>query len=169
MGCDIHGFTEKKNPETKFWEVIKRERTEDMEKWDSLEPFRGHRNYGLFGLLADVRNYSEIPVIKEATYELPTGCSKEVREKYGDGDDYHSLTSFTLAELLQVDLDKKFYDMRVMINGNGAAKAESLEEANHTTYREFLGPVFEQEVEALKKIMGNQSPEDVRIIIWFDN
>lgn len=108
MGCDIHSRAELKCGDE--WETV----TEAL--WPSawfkhdepvsfhnvpyeVQPFRD-RNYGLFGVLAGVRNYSGLTPLAE-----PRG----VPEDAGDGwkayvaewsGDLHSMSWFTHAELL---------------------------------------------------------------------
>lgn len=113
MGCDIHSRAELKFGDE--WETV----TEalwpsDWFKHDApvtpynvpyvVEPFRS-RNYGLFGLLAGVRNYSGLTPLAE-----PRG----VPEDAGDGwkayvaewsGDLHSMSWFTHAELLKARTD----------------------------------------------------------------
>lgn len=113
MGCDIHSRAEIGYDGD--WETI----TDAL--WPSgwfkhdapvtpynvpytVEPFRS-RNYGLFGLLAGVRNYSGLTPLAE-----PRG----VPEDAGDGwkayvaklsGDLHSMSWFTHAELLKARTD----------------------------------------------------------------
>lgn len=151
MGCDIHAYAEVK----------------EKGKWtfSGLTPF-DWRSYGMFGFLAGVRNYSKAEPIAKGR-GVPADLSPEVKESEESWDmDGHSHSWVSLKELLDFDYDKKFYDMRVMRDGNGAAEARSLEEAHHTTYREFLGEGFFEELEELKQL---GKPENVRVVFWFDN
>src|SRR5690349_22470025 len=93
------------------------------------EPFP-YRQYGLFGFLADVRNYSCSPVIAP-----PRGLPDDIdltadeREEFADGWYHHNASWLTLAELLAYDYDQVFWDRRVtkaLPSGvlDGAALAE---------------------------------------------
>jgi len=149
MGCDIHSYTEvKKNG-----------------KWDkNPEVFFNWRSYGMYGFLANVRNYSEVPPVS-----LPKGLPDDIsidRDRLEEAGYYHSHSYLTLAELLAVDYDKHFYDMRVMRDGNGAARARTLDEAEYTTLRKFLGEEFFNNLEDMKKL---GEPDEVRIVFCFDN
>ncbi len=151
MGCDIHAYAEIK--EKGKWEFT------------GINPF-DFRSYGLFGFLAGVRNYSEAePIAKERG--VPSDLSPEVSESNESWDsDGHSHSWVSLKELLDFDYEKKFHDMRVTRDGNGAARARSLDEAEHTTYREFLGHGYFKDLDELKEL---GDPANVRIVFWFDN
>src|SRR5512146_1582024 len=113
MGCDIHTHAEVRIngiwepsgavfPLDEFgqkWE--KRSHTEHPFDW---------RSYGMFGFLADVRNYSHVPCIQKPTYKMPEDASGWTVEQYGDGNDYHSLNVLTLRQLLEFDYDQMFWD-----------------------------------------------------------
>ena len=164
MGCDIHSYAEiRKN---KKWEMVSGAFSHSHKKNHPFET----RDYGVFGFLANVRNLSEVPNIKEPTNELPDNVSKEVKEVWEDwGPDGHALSWLTLKELLDFDYDQIFWDRRVKKqrpNGgwNYAARAES-GEGRHLSVREFLGEsIFFERLETLKAL---GEPEDVRIIFWF--
>src|SRR5690242_9164201 len=141
MGCDIH--------------VTAEVRTESG--WaDSGWLVFDCRDYGIFGFWADVRNYSESPVIAEPR-GLPddAAMTAEQREEWADGW-YHSASWLTLAELLAYDYDQTFWDRRITRDGNGAALAEE-GEGRHVTLREFLGAWYFAELERLRSL---GSPED---------
>lgn len=157
MGCDIHSYAEVRR--NGRWEPVSGQQFSDGD-----EPF-GWRNYGMFGFLADVRNYSYVPVIAERR-GIPGDVSAEVLDDYhwwtGNA---HSATWLTLAELLAYDYDQTFWDRRVTRNGDGAALAEE-GEGEHVTLREFLSEGFFADLETLR---GLGDPADVRVVLWFDN
>jgi hypothetical protein len=153
MGCDIHCHAEKRSPEG----------------WKRLpipEPF-DWRQYGLFGFLAGVRNYSQVPSLAPHR-GLPADVSAEVREdSEGWNGDGHSHSWVTLGELLAFDYDAPVEDRRVtrQVAANawdGGCTAEP-GGGEQTTYRAFLGPKFFEELERLK-VAGAD-----RIVFWFDN
>lgn len=192
MGADIHIFAEIRKADK--WERL----TEDV------FPYYGHektnapfnwRSYDMFGFLANVRNYSNIPPLGELK-ELPNdseylntkldepigfnygfvdnGIAYTIKEEIENDLDYHSKTYYTLKELIDFDYDKTFEDLRYTevtknpngtIFANGAAIAEK-GEGNITTFREFLGEKFFECIEIMKTL---GEPENVRIIFWFDN
>lgn len=136
MGCDIHLFVEvKKEGE---WECI-------SDDW-----YDG-RSYSLFGILADVRNYSKFPPISKPR-GLPEDFSlKSYREHYGwDG---HSDSYYSLKELLDFNWDRQVYDYRDI--------------PKETTYRKAVGN-FVEKLHCLEAELGC-NPENVRLVFWFDN
>jgi hypothetical protein len=125
------------------------------------------RDYGIYGFLADVRNYSHSPVIAEPR-GLPTDVSQAVAEDDGDDCDHFAHGWLSLAELLAYDYDQVFWDRRVtkqMPSGvwNGAALADE-GEGEHVTLREFLGEYFFRELDRLKMLAPVES---VRLVFWF--
>lgn len=154
MGCDIHAHAERRNPEG---------------GWGRLaipEPF-DHRNYGVFGFLADVRNYSEVPPLAPRR-GLPADASEAVKEDCeswsGDG---HSHSWLSLGELLAFNYDATFEDRRVTrqvaVNAwDGGCTAEP-GGGRQTTFRAFLGPNFFKELDRLKAAGAE------RVVFWFDN
>lgn len=173
MGCDIHSFAEVRRDGK--WEVVGKvfpETSDYMrETYGPMtsEPF-GWRSYGMFGFLANVRNYSHAPVIAEPKYALPDDVSDEVRDAYGDGDDYHTTTWLTLRQLQEFNYDQVMWDRRVTKQvapnyWDGAALAEE-GEGEHLTVRKFLHQHFFEHLKALSQL---GEPDDVRIVFWFDN
>jgi hypothetical protein len=149
MGCDIHSYVEIRNGNQ--WE-------------SSLNEVFDYRNYGLFGFLADVRNYSHSPVIAEPR-GLPDDVSPELRAEYDEWGDCHSTSWLTLAELLAYDYDQTFWDRRVTKGNNGAALADE-GEGRHLTLREFLASSYFAQLDYLAKL---GDPSTVRVVFWFDN
>lgn len=72
MGCDIHSHVESQN-ENGSWERVIWEQQEEFD----AGPF-DWRSYGLFGFLADVRNYSAVPPLADQR-GLPEDVSEDVR------------------------------------------------------------------------------------------
>lgn len=173
MGCDIHSFLEVRKDGK--WEV--EGDVFPLSGWDleySLSRKRGThtshpfdwRSYGMFGFLADVRNYSHSPVIQPPTYTIPDDASDKIKEMFEDGGgDYHSHTYLTLRQLTEHDYDKTFWDRRVSKNGNGASLAEE-GEGQTVVLRDWLGEGFFEQIEIMKTLGGL---DDVRVILWFDN
>jgi hypothetical protein len=127
-------------------------------------------NYGIYGFLADVRNYSHSPVIAEPR-GLPddVDMTAEEREDWADGWQ-HGASWLTLAELLAFDYEQVFWDRRIereISPGcfDGAALAEE-GEGEHVTMRDFLGEWYFGQLEMLGTL---GTPEDVRIVFWFDS
>lgn len=156
MGCDIHTFVERRD-DTGAWQVL-----------DGEHPFNW-RSYGMFGFLADVRNYSAVPPIREPR-GLPNGVSQEVRGVYEGWDDYHTPTWLTVRELAEFDYTRTMNDRRVIRqtspNGRDGGVTGTPEEGQLEPFSEFLGTEFLAEIEHLK-MLG--STDKVRVVLWFDN
>jgi hypothetical protein len=181
MGADIHLFTEvRKNGK---WQ-----------KADIDEAF-GWRSYGLFGFFADVRNYSHVPQLADPkglpndSEYLNTPLDEPQRYIYGGYDNgtaytkkgeiecdmnYHSLSWFTLKELMDFDYDQTFEDRRTIkttVYSNGSKLIDGRAEVEpgqgtKITFREFLGSHYFDQITDLQSL---GQPEDIRIIFWFDN
>jgi hypothetical protein len=157
MGCDIHSYAEVRNKETGKWEkAIAFTTIDDFDKdWYKADvgdnPFNW-RSYGMFGFLADVRNYSSVPTIVEPR-GIPEDVSDEINSEYEYWGYYsHTASHIYLREFVEYDYDKKFEDTR---DGDAVI-----------TVREFLSEMFFQHIEDLKKLGGL---DDVRVVFWFDN
>ena len=150
MGCDIHYMVQiqtspgiwKNRPDWKFFDG---------------------RSYNLFGVLANVRNYGELPYISDPRgfpedVELDdTICAYEILGRWlGD----HSFTYLTLAELLSFDYDQKCFNKRDL-----QTEPEPLRDYLPDEYFVNL-----KQLEYEMKYCGNNlTPHDVRILIGFDN
>lgn len=175
MGCDIHSHAEVKQPDGSWRNVgrmfpVNDKIWADIIKSDVEEPFYP-RNYGVFGFLADVRNYSHVPVVAECKYSIPDDAAPETKAAWSEWEGHgHSASWLTLEQLLAVDYGKTFWNRRVTKQvapnaWNGAALAEE-GEGTHETLREFLGDTFFLHLDTLKTL---GKPEDVRVVFWFDN
>jgi len=156
MGADIHSIAEYKKEGD--WILSDKEIFSNGKK---TSPF-DWRSYGMFGFLANVRNMSNVPVIKSPV-GLPSDSlhlNKMHDDMWGDGSlreditsgGYHSYSYLLLSELLDYDYGVIFIDVR------GTPK--------RTTIRDFLGPAFFKEIDQLDTL---GDPEEVRVIYWFDN
>jgi len=177
MGCDIHAFAETRQPDgswQKVGEVFPLDNwASEYHKKSHSDEFYNVRNYGVFGFLAGVRNYSAIPPLSDPK-GLPVDLSPAVREKTEDWDgDGHSWSWLALGELTTPDYDAQVWDRRYTRQEgpnywNGAATALETEHELGTreSLRKFLGEHYFKHLDVLKSLGG---PEDVRIVFWFDN
>jgi hypothetical protein len=149
MGCDIHTFVEQQTPTG--WEHLE---IQEVFDW---------RSYHLFGWLAGVRNYSQVPPIAEPR-GLPADVSREV-EKESNDLDWHSRSWLSADELLAFDYDATFEDRRVTVSGDGGHTAEP-GGGEMTTYREFLGPNYFADLTRLAEL---EKDAPTRVVFWFDN
>lgn len=191
MGADIHSFAEVRKDGK--WLRVEEPVFDDYGDKKITEPF-GWRSYAVFGFFADVKNYSHCTPISEpkglpddsewlnspskyayainpmSGEPIPENERETNKKDVQEDGNYHSMSWLTLKELLDYDYEQKFWDRRVTKqtspNGwNGAALAEE-GEGQTITYREHLGEGFFKDIEVLKTL---GSPEDVRIVFWFDN
>lgn len=139
MGCDIHSVAIDAEGR-----AIKGGVWADDEDDCPGEPF-GWRNYGVFGFLANVRNYSSVPPISE-----PRGRPDDL--KYDDDSEYlgdHSFSWLSIEELVSFDYSQEIIDHR-----HGAEL---------TTYRKFLGEDFFADLLELQSIGAD------RVVFGFDS
>jgi len=129
-----------------------------------LTPFNW-QNYGMFGFLANVRNYSQVPCIS-LPRGLPENVSEEVKwyiEHEGDG--AFSVSWLSVDELLNFDYNSQFEDRRCakQIRPRFWDHGSTCEvgEGKMTTYRDFLSKEFFRDLLILKE---NQAD---RIVFWF--
>lgn len=179
MGADIHGIVQVQN-EQGLWQEIKSYFSPD--EWEVKSygadykrdsPFED-RNYGVFGFLADVRNYSKVPTV--GAYQ---GFPKDLGVEIGD-DSTHSWGRHTnnghsghhvyLSQLLDFDYEQTFEDLRVnrQIAPNlwdGGCTGDP-GEGKLMTIREFLGKVFFKDLQELATL---GEPDKVRFVFYFDS
>jgi hypothetical protein len=148
MGCDIHMIVQRKT--ATGWETIP--------EFDCFDD----RNYGVFGFLAGVRNYSDVPPLSE-----PRGLPDDIQE----GDDGwlgdHSFSWLVASELTNFDYDQPVKDRRITVqtgpnSWTGCATAEP-GGGEMTTWREFLGPRFMAFVDRLR------GESEYRIVFGFNS
>ncbi len=173
MGCDIHCYAEvfEKGTWVKVGNVFRLD--EFRQEWNRSEygdqPITS-RNYGLFGWLADVRNYSRVPAISQPR-GVPNDVSKEVAKEINEWDgDGHSHSWLLLSEMINVDYEAVFWDRRVtkeILPGvfSGAALADD-GEGEIVTLKNHLGREYFESLDVLKTL---GETDGVRIVFWFDN
>ena len=126
MGCDIHVTAQRL--------VDGRHVDLDMEVFE-------WRDYGIFGFLADVRNYSDVPPLSSPR-GYPEDCGHLVN------DYHHSASWLSVEELRRFDYDATFEDRRTMRDGDGAADAGP-GNGEVKTFREFLGKAYFEDLERM--------------------
>ncbi len=161
MGCDIHLYGEKRIRPS-WWQFWKRSKWVTIDKWSIEDDFgdlfdnprqlsikrsdriyTDGRNYNLFCALAGVRSYcfeGDPPIISKPK-GLPKDCCIEIKsESKSWGSDGHSHSWNTLSELIAFDWSEYGETCNVFIN------------------------------EVIPKLKAyNTSPEDIRIVYFFDN
>ncbi len=112
----------------------------------SNQPYGG-RCYGLFGVLAGVRDTSQDMIVPDRFNQLPDDVSDELKIMSNEyGVDGHSHNFLTLRELM----NSKYYKM----------SGEKLNDMGIDSY------FFKTMVPDLQKF---GKPDEIRIVFWFDN
>jgi hypothetical protein len=184
MGCDIYSWVEAYNPQTSKWKVVRNAFPADdldksLYKTDFVSaPFRD-RNYGLFGFLADKRNFACCEPLAQprglpADCDLEGGCavmneSNVVQDEHVGGvelrDGFNSHSWVLLRELVDFDYEKVFWNRRIKKGKDNAATTQE-GEGVYQTYRELLGPAF---FETLQIMQGLGQPDHVRVVFCFSD
>lgn len=182
MGCDIHTFIEMKKEITQITENDPSVKTKWVDAnlyvknmyYDPTDPERESieteyartrhlttRNYKLFAVLANVRNYNDLPSIAPDR-GMPSDASKALIDAYNeDIADAHSLSYITLREL------RDWYK-----------KQEANELKNQLLEKPQLHKLFDPWFDFIKNHVaqsfyvytGNEDFWDnFRITFWFDN
>lgn len=151
MGCDIHMHVEYK--EKGVWQ------NGNFYKKDGygyeLVEFYGDRNYKLFAILADVRNYDCVKYISEPK-GFPDDATEYVSLDYVRwGIDAHSCSYFTLKELIDFNEEHHYEELDHLIDAL-KARADDL----YVIY-DFM---WKHDRERAYELSNN-----IRIVFWFDN
>lgn len=160
MGCDIHCIAERKIGD-------RYEAVSDVEFTDGYRTPFDWRSYGMFGFLAGVRNYSDIPPLA-ANRGVPEHVSPTYAEELEIwSGDAHNHSWASVSELAAFDYDQPVEDRRVTRQiGHNAWNGGCTSEpggGEMTTYRKFLGPDFFSDINKLTEIGAD------RVVFFFDN
>lgn len=171
MGCDIDAWVEAKRGGrwTKSGPVF------PLSEWETKyyadrPGYRRHiwdeRNYAMFGVLADVRNYSAVPPLDEPR-GWPEDSPADRDDEYWD---CHSASYYTLKELLDFDWSTPCEDRRVTVGGDGGCTCPP-GAGQMTTYAEHCGERFMGDLKLLAEWARAEGlpPEDVRVVFAFNN
>jgi hypothetical protein len=183
MGCDIHGFIE----------------VGSQGEWVMYKNIKEYvnRNYDMFGLLFDVRNYCGYDPIA-ARRGLPADVSDETRESYGRTTDYHSASYITAQELAAIDWTKKSSQRNErtsiyrVVNGEErwegsfgwsnvltSAQHELLSygetivigdlryRRDYALYSDALEADWQRVIDDMSSLLATF--DEVRLVVWFDN
>lgn len=194
MGCDIHLYTESRrtiNNEKKWinvdnWKLNPYyDGIDKNEKEYEVNHAYRERNYNLFAMLADVRNYSNQKVISNAK-GIPTDASEVVKTESNDyGDDGHSHSWLTMKELYDFFKENPNENHSGLVDAKGAKKIENGEmpdwwcqssNREDLIYKEWTvknetlaGFIKTLEEHFETKWHIEEYPEDYRIVFFFDN
>lgn len=150
MGCDIHTYKEKRidgqwvSGET--WEVSEDQYSGDSIRYDRTgdTPYRG-RNYAQFGLMAGVRwDSPHTPEVRGIPQDASPEVKREIEQWDSDGHTHSYLTVRELKELAA----------KVLV----ASSDENHAYAVHGLHS-LISSVDEADI----------SPDDIRVVFFFDN
>lgn len=196
MGCDIHLFTERKETidGKKRWFNIDNWKlnpyyekdNEDGEFEYKLNPSYRARDYELFSILADVRNYSGNKPIAQPK-GLPEDVSDTVKaESIKWGSDGHSHSFFTMKELYDYYEENNIVKFSGYVDSKGAKEIEAGKMPSWwcggSTLEGMVWKEWQQENFGLKNFIDvlekhfkseyyrkEEDAENYRIVFWFDN
>lgn len=196
MGCDIHLFTENKRiiNNKKQWVNIDnwklnpyyKENNGDRETKYEINPAYWGRNYALFSLLADVRNYSGNKPISEPK-GIPDDVSQIIRsEKDKWGSDGHSHSFLTMKEIYDYYEKNNSVKFSGLVDSDGVKAIEKGDMPNWwckgSTMTNLVWKEWVQENYVLKNFIKvledhfesefyrkEEDAENYRIVFWFDN
>lgn len=195
MGCDIHLFTERKrniNNEEKWvnvdnWKLnpYYDKNNEEEKEYELISAYR-NRNYTLFSLLANVRNYDDNKIISEPK-GFPTDASEIVKKQneYWEGGG-HSHSFFTMKELYDFYEENKTVRFTGLVDQKGVqeiengqmpswwCKASTQEDLVYKEW-EFDNLILKDFIEKLESHFKSEyydkerDCEKFRVVFWFDN
>jgi len=199
MGCDIHLFTERKrsiNNKEKWVNIDHLKlnpyfRVDDFEPQFEVIPLYDDRNYNLFAMLANVRNYHNNNIIA-APKGFPDDCSDFVNgEKARWGEDGHSHSYFTLKELKEFRNNNKITNYAGFMTPENAILVDKGEmpkswcqgtNVEGYVYKEWrykddiIGTLVDRLEKRIREefyLYGDEETtkydDEVRIVFWFDN
>jgi hypothetical protein len=203
MGCDIHLFTERKRhirDEEKwinmdYWQYNPYYDSEDPDGESEMEVksfYRG-RDYDMFSVLANVRNYSDNNFIIEDRGLPDDICQITKKEADRWKGDAHSHGYYTLKELMDYIKKNPTIKRSGMVPKEAAEKLETTGETPNTWAQDVhpsLGWVYKEweDPSSLKRIVDKlidrrneefwirrdnmeetEHDDKIRIVFWFDN
>lgn len=200
MGCDIHMCLEGRNDAADNWvsadyfrinPYYRPERDDEPRYW--RVGIYSSRNYELFAILADVRNYDNRIIPIDNPRGIPDDSCDVITDEYASwGIDAHSASYLTLKELKEYAASAPVITYGGMLSPEQAAVFDSTGELPTSwcgwcsdksyVYREWqeenrlLDPIIEAIEHRAAEIFwwfGNDAIEkhldDLRIVFWFDN
>lgn len=154
MGCDAHPFVEIKGVRSDKWRYKESKRgwwrKRELHGWsyEELEKHRpsyinffGTRNYWLFGLIADVRNGMGFTPLFPSR-GIPDDADTKTKKMIEDDSDLHSVTYFTLQELMDIPWDAPCVEMPIPVFSDEYVEwketgklPDRADHADHATFR----------------------------------
>lgn len=146
MGCDILAYVEVQD---------------DNKKWHIAQTIFDFRNYGVFGFLANVRNYSAVPLLPGVHEGIPEDASEEYLDHC---DDRHSYHWCMVDALTKFDYDGLVEDRCCMIGNDSGCTCEE-GQGTIEKWSDFLGGTFLRDVYTL----STYDPDKTRVVYCFDS
>lgn len=142
----------------------------DLFKWDfeyqfEPVPIYDGQNYGLYSVLADVRNYEKLPSIRDNSF--PTDACDYVKDDYLKSLDKVSPSYATLAELNKANRDIKLTEEDVEVYSAKYAAVNGLEQLI-TLLLERVPVLYVDEITECKKTLMEKYGDHIRVVYWFD-
>ena len=139
------------------------EKQQKSGRWRSfyLDDVWDERNYALFGFLANVRNYSAVPVVSPPR-GLPEDASLTVTKAFGSGE-FHTASWLSLDELVSFDYGQTFIDRRNIAKGFNDNCSVPIAEGRRAIVRDILGPLFFHHLARMRAARID------RVIFWFED
>ena len=187
MGCDIHAMIEVQKP---LYE------NSNTQVWINAGDPLIDRDYTLFSVIGNVRNYDNIPYIGEdrfssflnenSMYDNITPCEefKALIENWDE--DGHSHSYVTLKEMKDYDTNQRYNCSRIVLV-NGEEEGAIIATCAYTNCKDKTStvgtiPVFGEfpngkqrwiklieRIEKVGKIYDVTDPEKIRLVFFFDN
>lgn len=180
MGCDIHTRVEYLNT-NKEWVCGDFFRINPYYIGDSpheVDPYSvvevcDDRNYELFAVLADVRNYDGMPYIDEPRGIPDNACAKTHRDYNAWGEDAHSASWFTLKELIEYRAGAGSTIKRSgMVSPEDAEKLDATGEeprmwCGYTSDKSWVYREWEVEYNPLDKLIAELKRRGEELYLWY--
>lgn len=165
MGCDIHTRVEFQNREGNwicgdFFRINPYYKASDPYEIDPMMVVEvgGDRNYRLFAVLANVRNYDDIPYIDNPRDIPDDACARTRRDYLFWQEDAHSASYFTLKELIE------WNETAEPVEGYDGEMYKPLDSLIEELIKrgEDLGLWYSEN-------KARESGDKLRFVFWFDN
>lgn len=179
MGCDIHTRIEylnrnedwvcgdffRINPYYSADDPCEREPYSVVELCDD-------RNYELFAVLADVRNYAGVPYIDEPRGIPADACARTRFDYKAWGVDAHSASYFTLEELMEWNEKAESVKRSGMVSPEDAARLDAGEEpvrwCQWTNMEGWVKRTWSTDYKPLDHLIDEMYRRGCDLWLWFD-
>ena len=168
MGCDIHAMVEVTEKIGTSWTFWKNAGNPDI-----------RRNYDLFAVLGNVRNYYNIPFISDNRFKISDFADLDIKassefeawvQRWED--DGHSHSYVTLAEMEAFDTNQEYESQDLVCSRD--ENGDILKVGKVKIFETFKGGTqywldLINRIKAMAKVHGVDNPEHIRLVFFFDN